>query len=151
MPSIGTNAVEANTRIARIGNDAACAASALGTRSPIRAKIHEIANEKRSSSAIDAANGITPAWMRKPTRKPTTIIITTTKKLRTRSAKDRPASTADRAIGSERKRSIRPLCRSSLSPMPVFIAPKATVCTNTPGMRKSTYGMPGMLIEPPNT
>ena len=36
-------------------------------------------------------------------------ISTTTKKLRTRSASVRPTSTAERAIGSERNRSIRPL------------------------------------------
>ena len=46
---------------------------------------------------------------------------------------------------------MRPLLRSSLSPMPVFIAPKATVCTNTPGIKKSTYGTPGILIDAPNT
>ena len=47
----------------------------------------------------------------------------------------RPASTAERAIGSERKRSMRPLWRSSASPMAVFTAPKATVCTKMPGIR----------------
>ena len=44
-----------------------------------------------------------------PTMKPTTHIRITTKKLRTRSASVRPTSTAERAIGSERNRSMRPL------------------------------------------
>ena len=43
------------------------------------------------------------------------IINVMTKTLRTRSAKVRPASTAERAIGNDRNRSIKPLCRSSAS------------------------------------
>ena len=50
----------------------------------------------------------------------------------------RPASTAERAIGSERKRSIRPFFRSSLSPTAVSAPPKQIVCTRIPGIRKST-------------
>lgn len=50
----------------------------------------------------------------------------------------RPTSTAERAIGSERKRSIRPVCMSVASPIAVFIEPKTAVCTKMPGIRKST-------------
>jgi hypothetical protein len=50
----------------------------------------------------------------------------------------RPASTAERAIGSERKRSIRPFLRSSVSPTAVSAPPKQIVCTRMPGIRKST-------------
>ena len=57
--------------------------------------------------------------MRQPTRNPTTIISATTNTLRTRSASVRPASTAERAIGSERNRSIRPLFMSVASPIAV--------------------------------
>ena len=39
--------------------------------------------------------------------------------LRTRSDTVRPMSTADRAIGSDRRRSMRPFWRSSASPTPV--------------------------------
>ena len=54
------------------------------------------------------------------------------------SASVRPASTAERDIGSERKRSIRPLRRSSLSPIAVTKPPNAIVWTMIPGIRKST-------------
>ena len=73
--------------------------------------------------------------MRKPTSIPTAVMSTITNTLRTRSASVRPASTADRAMGSERNRSIRPLCRSSASPMPVAMAPNTAVCTKMPGIR----------------
>ena len=63
----------------------------------------------------------------------------------------RPASTAARAIGSERKRSISPLWTSSLSPSAVTNPPNAMFCTMIPGIRNSTYGTPGVLIAPPNT
>jgi hypothetical protein len=69
----------------------------------------------------------------------------------TMSATVRPASTAERAIGSERKRSVRPFCRSSVIPMPVTVPPKAIDCTRIPGSRKSTYDTPGVWIAPPNT
>jgi hypothetical protein len=54
------------------------------------------------------------------------------------SAVVRPASTAQRAMGNERNRSMRPLPRSSANPMPVVTAPKHTVWTKMPGIRKST-------------
>jgi hypothetical protein len=49
-----------------------------------------------------------------------------------------PASTAPRAIGSERKRSIRPFLRSSARPIAVTKPPNDMVCTMIPGIRKST-------------
>ena len=58
----------------------------------------------------------------------------TTKTLRTRSAVVRPTSTAERAIGSERNRSMRPVCMSSASPMAVDTAPNITVWTKMPGI-----------------
>ena len=45
----------------------------------------------------------------KPTMKPTMSITTSENCCAARSASVRPASTAERAIGSERKRSMRPL------------------------------------------
>ena len=53
------------------------------------------------------------------------------------SAAVRPTSTAERAMGSDRSRSTMPLVMSSARPIPVCMAPKATVCTKIPGMRKS--------------
>jgi hypothetical protein len=53
------------------------------------------------------------------------------------SASVRPLSTAERAIGSERKRSINPFLRSSDSPSAVTKPPKDIVWTMIPGIRKS--------------
>ena len=53
------------------------------------------------------------------------------------SATVRPTSTADRAIGSDRNRSIRPFCRSSARLEPVMVLPKITVWTKMPGSRNS--------------
>ncbi len=50
----------------------------------------------------------------------------------------RPASTAPRDIGSDRKRSIRPFCTSSDRPRAVTNPPNAIDCTMIPGIRKST-------------
>ena len=72
--------------------------------------------------------------MRKPTAKATPVMMMMTKTLRTRSAEVRPASTAERAMGSARKRSIRPFCRSSDRPTAVLTAPNMTVCTKMPGI-----------------
>jgi hypothetical protein len=58
-----------------------------------------------------------------------------TKKLRMRSAVVRPVSTAERAIGSDLKRSMIPSWRSPASPTAVVRAPNTTVCTKIPGMR----------------
>ena len=70
---------------------------------------------------------------RKPTAKPTTAISATTNTLRARSAKVRPVSTAELAIGRARKRSSRPLFTSVARPMAVLVAPKTAVCTKIPG------------------
>ena len=50
----------------------------------------------------------------------------------------RPASTADRAIGSDRNRSMMPVFRSSASPTAVVVAPKIAFCTKMPGIRNCT-------------
>ena len=63
------------------------------------------------------------------------VMMTTVRTLRHRSAVVRPVSTADRAMGRARKRSMSPFCRSSARPMLVCTEPKATVCTKMPGMR----------------
>ena len=64
------------------------------------------------------------------------MIRITTNTLRTESARVRPKSTAERAIGSDRNRSIRPLCRSSAKPTLVLTEPKRTVCTKMPAIKK---------------
>ena len=80
-----------------------------------------------------------------------------TNTLRTRSARVRPARTADRAIGSDRNRSSSPDFRSVARPIAVAIEPNTTTCAKIPGIRKSTYGntLPcarvTLPIAPPNT
>ena len=49
----------------------------------------------------------------------------------------RPVSTAPRAMGSERKRSMRPLCMSSAMPAPAPAVAKVTVCAKMPAIRNS--------------
>ena len=66
------------------------------------------------------------------------ITITVISTLTTTSASVRPVRTAERAIGSERKRSIRPLLRSSTRPTAVSAPPKVMFWTRMPGIRKST-------------
>ena len=56
----------------------------------------------------------------------------------TASAAVRPMSTAERAIGSERKRSTTPAFMSAVRPRPVINAPQIAVWTMIPGIRKST-------------
>ena len=70
---------------------------------------------------------------------PTAIMIAIEIVLVAMSARVRPARTAARDIGSERKRSISPFFRSSDRPSAVTKPPKAIVWTMIPGIRKSTY------------
>ncbi len=49
----------------------------------------------------------------------------------------RPASTAIRAMGRDRKRLMIPFCMSSAMPAPVNVAPNITVCVKIPAMRNS--------------
>ena len=104
-----------------------CAASTLLTTSPTVAEIHEKAKLVSSKSPAAATQERTLPCGWKPTSSPTIHMTNTTKVLRTRSARVRPVRTADLAIGSERKRSTRPFCRSVARPIPVFVEPKMTV------------------------
>jgi hypothetical protein len=58
-------------------------------------------------------------WTRKPTANPTPVISTMSSSMRTASESIRLASTAARAMGRDRIRSIAPLARSSAKPTPV--------------------------------
>ena len=53
------------------------------------------------------------------------------------SAQQRPATTAEGAIGIERKRSITPRSTSVATTVIVLPIPKAIVMTNSPGIRNS--------------
>ena len=54
------------------------------------------------------------------------------------SATSRPASTAERAIGIDRSRSITPFFSSTASAMAVANEANAAVCATIPGIRKLT-------------
>ena len=90
-----------------------------------------------SISTIPAMTSGSDELNEKPTMQPTPSMTTSASALVAMSAKVRPASTAERAIGSERNRSIRPLLRSSASPSAVTKPPNAIVWTMIPGIRKS--------------
>ena len=74
----------------------------------------------------------------KPQAKPTANRTTSERQFRTTSEDVRPASTAPRDMGSERKRSISPFWTSSERPSAVTNPPKAIDWTMIPGIRKST-------------
>ena len=75
--------------------------------------------------------------MRQPTINPVTDITAIDIELLKMSLAVRPISTATRAIGSERNRSMIPFCMSSAMPAPVNVEPNMTVWTKTPAMRNS--------------
>ena len=154
MVETGTNTELAKTSGKTTTNPADWAASAPRTVSATKAKIQLSAKPKAATTATQASAPRTPPWKRKPTRYPTTNISAMITVLRNRSATVRPSSTAERAIGMERKRSTTPRFRSSASPMAVCVALKVTDCTKMPGSRKSTYSTPSgraPLTAPPNT
>jgi hypothetical protein len=77
-------------------------------------------------------------WNRNPVSTPTPTVMITPHPTSAVSAIERPISTADRGIGSDRSRSNNPLSTSSATPtaapVPENIAPAAA----SPGIRKST-------------
>ena len=74
----------------------------------------------------------------KPATKPTVNSTQSDRQLSRTSEKVRPVSTAERDIGNDLKRSIRPLWTSSDSPSAVTNPPKAIDWAMIPGIRKST-------------
>ena len=135
MVATETNADEANTSGAITGNEAACAVSGSPTASPTVANTHDNAYPNNRTRPIPARNPNTFVWIRNPTMNPAMLTRITTKKLRVRSAVVRPASTAERDIGSEWNRSSIPLLRSAASPTAVSMAPKTTIWQKIPGIR----------------
>src|SRR5262245_37397246 len=95
----GTNADDANTNGARMGNDTACAVSASLTIRPTMANTHDSEYEKARMIPTAPSSPHTLVPIVHPTMNPTMHMRMTTKKLRTKSASVRPTSTAERAIG----------------------------------------------------
>src|SRR5690349_6489193 len=92
MVATGTNADDANTSGARIGNDTACAVSASLTMRPTMANTHDSEYEKARMIPTAPSRPHTLVPIVQPTMKPTMHMRMTTKKLRTRSASVRPTS-----------------------------------------------------------
>ena len=77
-----------------------------------------------------------------PGRQPTTMPVTATMAAHTtdvrKSAAERPTNTAERHMGSVRKRSIMPSCRSVLNPIAVPMVEVVRFSARIPASRKST-------------
>ena len=85
-----------------------------------------------------AMAGPTPLENRNPTAYPTASTIKIVISIRRVSATSRPVSTAERAIGIDRSRSMTPLFSSWASEMAVPKQANAAVCAMIPGIRKLT-------------
>ena len=138
IDSTGTKADEMKVSGKMIVKPMPLAASGEETDSPSRAKIHEKAKPKSSSRAtpprISRDVGVereADDQARREQHEDRDAFVT-------RSATVRPASTDTRAVGSDRKRSMRPFVRSSARPSAVTNPPKAMFCARMPGIRKST-------------
>src|SRR2546430_4963970 len=93
----GTNTELAKTSGKITTNPAVCAVSAPRTVSATKAKIQLRARPKAATTAMHPTAPATPPRKRNPTRYPTAIISPMMTMLRTRSARVRPASTAERS------------------------------------------------------
>src|SRR5205085_11064403 len=87
--------------------------------SPWNAYTHGIPYPNKRTRTKPATISAAFALNEKPTMKQTASIVASAITFIAMSLKVRPASTAERAMGSERKRSIRPLRRSSEMPSEV--------------------------------
>ena len=119
---------DTNTRM-KNGVDAACAVSVSRTKSPMAANTQNIA--KPHTNAITYASTIPPKlpWNRKPTsERRRRVTIASSAAWRSRSAMARPPTTAERAIGSARNRSMSPDFESSAKKMLTPNPSKMAIC-----------------------
>src|SRR4051794_7959123 len=137
IDSTGTNAAEMNV-IGKISvKPTPLAASGDETDIPSSAKIHENAKPNSNSSPTPPRISGALASNEKPMTSPVPSRTAIESAFVATSASVRPASTEARAVGSERKRSIRPFVRSSARPSAVTKPPNAMFWTMIPGIRKS--------------
>jgi hypothetical protein len=104
MVRVSRKALEGNARRTVSGSDAAAAASALLAARPSSTLTQEMAKPNSSSTPAAAARAAMLVWGRKPTRYPTPSMRTMPNMLVSASARTRPASTAERAMTSDRNR-----------------------------------------------
>jgi hypothetical protein len=134
----GMLAAGANTELANVSgittmNPAICTDSALRSEVPISAITQDSAKPQVRIRPKAASASTTPVCGRKPKATPTATVITAPQPMRVTSATIRPATTALRAIGRDRKRSMRPLAKSLFRPTAVCVAMNATPWTTSPG------------------
>jgi len=128
-----------------------CTFSGLAASMLTSTMAHDTARVDTSSraNAPSTPSGLVP--IRKPSRAPTTSSRAIDHACLATSARIRPASGANLAIGSERSRSKKPFCRSVLSPTPVVRVVKSAFCTMMPGSAKIRYSCVEPAIAPPKT
>jgi hypothetical protein len=94
-----------------------------------------IAKANSSERPTAASASPTPLWIRQPTNSPVAISTPMPSTWVSRSDSVRPASTADRAMGSDRNLSISPLAMSVVIPTAVPGALPAIAIPNMPLIR----------------
>ncbi len=124
----GTYALDTNVS-GNTSNDRPWAAWAEPATSPISMNIH--VNEKPKMITSRKANSApaTEPWGRNPTAKPIAVVTAAPHATSTVSARARPPATANRGIGSERRRSTTPCWRSSATPEAAPIPENSTPVT----------------------
>ena len=95
----------------------ACTDSSSPMASPVKAAMQQIATPNTMDSTSMPTAGQKPFWNRNPTAYPTPRTIRIVTVIRMVSAVRRPASTAERAIGIDRSRSMTPFFSSLASAM----------------------------------
>ena len=110
-------------------------ASTVFSHRPMIAPSQASVNAISSISPIAASQPVMPASGRKPTSRPTPIVIVVVKIAIPMSARMRPNTTAERDIGNDANRSINPSLASIARPSPVFMPPNTSPCTMMPATR----------------
>ena len=134
----GMLAAGANTALAKVSGittrkPAICTDSGLRSEMPSSAITQDSAKPQARIRPKAASTSATFACGRKPKARPTPTVMTAPQAMRVTSATIRPATTALRAIGMDRNRSIRPCAKSLFRPTAVCVAMNATPCTTRPG------------------
>ena len=102
---------------------------------PAQAPAQVIANANSRDSPTARAASPIPLWIRQPTASPVTVSTRIPSSCVARSDRVRPASTADREIGSDRNLSISPVDMSVVMPTAVPGALPAMAMPNIPLIR----------------
>src|SRR5258705_1008954 len=100
---VGTKTFEMNVIGKSTVKPTCCATSTVGTDSPSQIPSHDIAKANSNSSPTPATSSANPVRTVQPTTRPESMRTMRIPPLYTTSDKARPTSTAERAIGNDRK------------------------------------------------